>query len=526
MADEENKTNQTAVDLEEIYGGSKGFWEEMAAANKENKTEEASEYTLDAEKAKDVNISMDTAEKLDKTPSVTVDGNIPETPSVTVQGNMENPNYEYDAVKGAKADPITVNGDLSHLQDNQAPKEASPEQKQPEAKAPATPDFSEGFKLSEEAKERLNDKYKDYSATGIMERFASAKEPEEAFMAMFLGLMLYLPNQALEYIDQKEVEAKERKSYIENQMQAYDDALAKGKGWSGKEQFNKVYGDFVETFGNMPEMAAKLRKEHPELVDGLGLKFDENGRLDGNLNDKQIKALAERVIANNYDQTYGHKPSDKQLKALWTDCNNLLNAGAFKELGQERAAEAVAAKMNSPEATATPDVAKPEVSADNAQPQAAPEAVKPEITAEAERPAAEPQAPTTPAPEKEGNQAENNVASPAIPSSPNIENLQVNEKVLADETMRDKVIRVDAQPLEKRPPMNLQAAHDLSVSITTPAALKDEVSRYNVSIGGINEKEQEVQKNRDALTAARQPRQTAQPVNVNNISLTVGQERT
>ena len=540
------------MDLDEIYGGTKGFWDEMAAANKETKSAEAPAFSVDAQKAADVNISLNGAEssdftydeekgdnadyisvdgkadetpavsvdgKVDETPSVSVDGKIEETPAFSVSGNMENPDYTYDAEKGQNTDPITVKGDLSHLQENST-SEQNPQNTQAEQVGTKTPNFADGFKLSEEARERLDEKFKDYSTIGIMERFASSKEPEEAFMAIFLGMMLYLPNQALKYMEQREVTAKERKSYIENQAQAYDETFARGRGWTGKDQFDKVYGDFVDTFGNMPEMAAKLRNEHPELLKGLGLKFDENGRLEGKLNDKQVKALSERVIANNYDKTYGHRPTDKQLKALWADCNNLLKAGVFAQLGKERVAEE--ASLVAPPAVQPTEENASSVEDSEEEKHVVPPAVQPTEEnvssvedSEEEKHVAPPAVQPT----------EVNLSPQEIPLS-DVKNVQVDTLALADEKeIKGKVVSVDAQSLEPRPPMNLQAAHDFSIRTTTPTALKYEVSQYNVAFDGLRAKEQDVQANRDALNAARQPRGTLQPGNANNISLTVDQGR-
>ena len=502
MADTEDKDvvnpeNFAALDLEEIYGGTKVFWDEMfPKETQEPEKKENPEYTYNPEKADGVNIS--------------VDGKVSSDPTISVASpDFENVSPDVPAAEPVQAD---ANGGVK------------------------APDFSAGFKLSEEAKEKLKEKYKDYSMLGIMERFAASKSPEDAFVAMFLGMLLYLPNKALQAREAAEVKAEEKKAYVEKQAQAFDAALAKGKGWTENDQFNMVYKDFVETFGDMPQMAAKLRKDHPELVDGLGLQFDQNtGRLVGDLNKKQLETLAKRVIENNYDQTYGHKPTSSQLKGLWNDCNLLLQAGVFKDLGT-RSVPPTPAPAPTPVPTPMPE-ATPTPAPEPAPAPAPTYVVNPEkadttnITVDgmptpAPKPAPAPAPTYVVNPEKADttNITVDGMPTPAPKPHIDPEDLNINTQVFADNSMHDKVVSVDQKPLDGRQPMNLKDAHSLSISITTPAILKDDIHQFNISIGGVKAKEQEVQANRQALNAARQASYTLN--NAQNISLTVGQERT
>jgi len=539
MADTQNANIQTGEprdnSTENWEGGSVEFWENMLDdTTKDEATENvADNLSVDAQKAEQINVSVNGSdaspftydeakgaeaesvsvegEVKDAGPNFSFDGKLEDNGSnFSVRGDLENPDYTYDEAKGAEADPITVNGDLSHL--TEQPQPTATENKTQEQGGPTTPDLSEGFKLSDEAKARLKDKFKDYSAVGIMERFASSKNPEDAFVAMFLGMMLYLPNKALEYIDTKEVEAKEKKDYIERAAQAHDAMVARGNGWSDKDQFNMVYKDFVDSFGNMPQMAANLRAQDSKLVEGLGLNFDKDGRLQGDLNDKQIEALTKRVIENNHFQTYRRKLSKDELNKMWHQCNNLRKAGVFARLGQEQAALR-SAMQNQTQAAPQASVVTPTT------PQVEPPTV--ENVAEDVNNVVEP---STVENAVEVAEVEKTVEEPVVPQQPTVEDLQVDTQALADETMRDKIISIDAQALDKRPPMNLQGAHSFNLSVTTPSVLKGDIQQFNVGYEGFKTREQETQAARDALTAAKQPRYTVAG-NTQQISLTVGQER-
>jgi len=104
----------------------------------------------------------------------------------------------------------------------------------PEVQAGKKPlNFKDGFELSEAAKKKLREN--DKGLWGIAEDFASAQEPEDAFMAAFVGLLLYLPNKAMAKLDEMEVRREEMKAHIEKQAHAHDHFVAHGLGMGAED---------------------------------------------------------------------------------------------------------------------------------------------------------------------------------------------------------------------------------------------------------------------------------------------------
>ena len=493
----------------------------MKTPEKPKESEARPTYSINPnENMNDVNITVDGM----KTPEKPKEPEARPTYSINPNANMNDVNITVDGMK-PPAQP-------RNAEETIAPGSATEHSETPSSAgtpslAGAERDFSEGFELSKAAKGELDKKYHHASVMGLFEAFASASEPEDGLMAVMVGCLLYLPNKALKYLDEKEIEAKEKKEYIETKAQAHDDNLDTIRGWSATDRSKAIYKDFLDNFGHMPEMAAKLRQEHPELVEGLGLQFDENGRVTGDLNDKQIEILSKRILENNYDKTYGHRPTDKQLKELWTNCNNMLRYGDFEKLGREAAASATEHGVGS---AAVADVANTvETNLDDhvvdnvAIPSAA---EQPVVTEESVKKDAVELGERTVMPtaandieeiyggdgdymkkilEESKNQQ---VSLPSDAPAPiNVDELKVNPEIYNDASMRDKVISVDAKPLEDRKNMNLKDAHAFSVSVTNPTALKTDVNNFNVTVEGVKTREQQVEADRNRISMARQPKQ-------------------
>ncbi len=401
------------------------------------------------------------------------------TPVMSVRGDEENPNFTYDKDKGEQAEPITVNGNIPNDGTNITINPPSPEQLAQQQKNPNI-DFAEGFKGSKEYKDAVKaaaDNNKDFSVTGIMNRVAESPDIESAMENLFIGMLLYLPNRITEGFERAAGVKKAKNEYMHAQIEAYDNRIAEAKGMNATDRFNALHKDILQACGKMPEMAAQLRKDHPELLKDLDLQFDENGRVVGELNKKQEAELMSRMLKNNYFETYGHLPDNKTMEKMKADAKQLLQSGMFEALGQQRAAQAEQVAQ----ATAQQAVQQP-----------------------VQQPAPATPVPATPASVTPAADVQNDVGQA---QNVDVENLRVNPN-LADMNIgiKNEMQQIDEKPLEIRQPTTLNKAHADSIAVTTPAILSEQVGQYNINMDGFRARQNEVSANRDALRMARMPR--------------------
>ena len=465
-----------------------------------------------------------------QTPTMTTTGETPTTPGVTVDGSLENDNFTYDPQKMAEAAPITIQGNVPNNgpyyyapdgNNNDTPAEpyvpgpASKPENQPPVREGM--DFSEGFKLSEEAREKIAERNHANSFWGIVEEFSKAKSPEQAFQNLFIRALLYLPNQVAWGLDLAAEKVKEKTKYIQDKVEQYDQTVADARGMGAHDRFESVHQLFIESCGNMPEAAAKLRKEHPELLDGLKLKFDKDGRMIGDLSKGQMEELRNRMLDYGYFQTYGHPPTNATLKKLADTSKSMMKGGEYERLGrQKQRREQPTPEQPTPEQPTpeqpTPQQPTPEQPTPE-QPtpqQPTPQQPTPEQPTP-QQPTPEqptPQQPTPQQPTPEQPTPQQPTPEQPTPEQPiKAEDLQVDPTMLrTTQSGRDQMIAIDTKPLAERPKMNLSQAHDFSISVTTPAALKNEIGHFSTAAAGVRSQQAEVSANREALKLARMPR--------------------
>ena len=243
------------------------------------------------------------------------------------------------------------------------------ETNEPQAFNPAA-----GFQMSSEAEARLRDNNKGATLLSIMEAFASAKTPEDAFQNALIAAILYLPNKVAWGLEYAEERAKEKNAYIEANLREhvkqaqeaakeraaqekeraaeeeklriagleaenrYDDAVATAKGLNATDCMRSVHADLFEAMGDMEVLAANIHEKNPKLLEGLNFEFKDDGTIKGGDLDK----LRERVLAEGYFNTYGHQISEDKLKQVMEQSKALLSSGAYAETGKEMADERAA----------------------------------------------------------------------------------------------------------------------------------------------------------------------------------------
>ncbi|MBO5997747.1 MAG: hypothetical protein J6P93_04400, partial [Alphaproteobacteria bacterium] len=307
--------------------------------------EQAPTQTVTAEQTADPNAQTVTAQPLDPANTPNVQQQNPNDPGQTVQGQQTQQPGQTVQGQQTQQPGQTVQG-------QQVPQPVVTAQTQ---LAPPPPnitvshkDFAKGFKMSNEAKEAVADKNKQFSLWSIMEQFASAKTPEDAFQSLLINALLYLPNKVAWGLDMMVARKREKNRYIKEQIERHDDAVAASKGMGAPERLATIHKEMAQTFGNLPEAAALLRKEHPELVDDLGLQFNKDGTLIGEPSKKDLETIRKRILQKNYFETYGHMPTNEKLKYLQEESKRLQKIGAYHNMGVNMMANAALAQQPAP----------------------------------------------------------------------------------------------------------------------------------------------------------------------------------
>lgn len=254
----------------------------------------------------------------------------PTEAALTLDATDNNPNYTYDANKGNAAPDMTVNGDLSEA--IQMPNIAvnAPEKGEVKQGMPIeTLDWTKGYKMSPMARRDLRMRHRDASLEHMMNDFAHAGSPEQAFTRLFINLMLYPLGTMAYALDVKATKQEEKNRYAKERQNQYDDMMANLKGLDSTARERAIHKDFIKSAGDVYRLAQNVREQNPELLDKLGIKFDKDGNAIS-VNEKQKEKLEKEVLSKNYTSLYNHLPTEGKLKEMYEQVKKLDSMGYYK----------------------------------------------------------------------------------------------------------------------------------------------------------------------------------------------------
>ncbi|MBP5534802.1 MAG: hypothetical protein J6Y03_04780 [Alphaproteobacteria bacterium] len=220
------------------------------------------------------------------------------------------------------------------------------------AAARVVEDPAAGFRMSYEAEAKVRESNSGASLRSIVEAFANAKTPEDAFQNAFMAALLYLPNKIAWGFEYAQARAREKNDYIEARLREqakeareqeradqeaareraaqereerrnerdaedkYEDDIAAAKGLSATDRLRSVHSELFEAMGDIGVAAANLKKDHPELLKETGLRVDSEGKVFSELSDKQKKDLEGLGMHLDSDGNAVGNISDEQKKGL------------------------------------------------------------------------------------------------------------------------------------------------------------------------------------------------------------------
>lgn len=258
----------------------------------------------------------------------------PTEAALTLDGADNNPNYTYDANKGNAAPNMTVNGDLSDAAQMPAVSVNAPDKGEVKQGMPIeTLDWTKGYKMSPMARRDLRMRHRDASLEHMMNDFAHAGSPEQAFTRLFINLMLYPMGTMAYALDVKATKQEEKNRYAKERQSQYDDMMANLKGLDSTARERAIHKDFIKAAGDVYKLAQNVREQNPELLDKLGIKFDKDGNAIS-VNEKQKEKLEKEVLSKNYTSLYNHLPTEGKLKEMYDQVKKLDSMGYYKLAGQ------------------------------------------------------------------------------------------------------------------------------------------------------------------------------------------------
>ena len=258
-------------------------------------------------------------------------------------------NEEKGEKNGTPTPETTVNEGEKEAPKPVSEKEAETDPEKKKTAAPALTPEALGVddKLSDEEKARLAKEHRDFSFWGIVEQFASAKSPEEAFQGLLIKALLYLPDKAVYLVERKAALAKEKNKKLEEKIKQYDEMVAASKGLDAHGRLLSEHKYMIEYFKEIKalergdaEGAARLCKEHPEFLKGI-VDFDKDGKITGNLTGEKKEKLRKRMMDTGYNETYNHMPTQAESKRLVQGSKWLENNGFYEKAAEEKAVSQV-----------------------------------------------------------------------------------------------------------------------------------------------------------------------------------------
>ena len=254
----------------------------------------------------------------------------PEQAAMTLDGAADNPNYTYDANKGNAAPDMTVNGDLSDAIQMPSIAVNAPDKGEVKKGIPIeTLDWTKGYKMSPMARRDLRMRHRDASLEHMMNDFAHAGSPEQAFTRLFINLMLYPLGTMAYALDVKATKQEEKNRYAKERQSQYDDMMANLKGLDSSARERAIHKDFIKAAGDVYSLAQNVREQNPELLNKLGIKFDKDGNAIS-ANAKQKEMLEKEVLSKNYASLYDHLPTEGKLKEMYDQVKKLDSMGYYK----------------------------------------------------------------------------------------------------------------------------------------------------------------------------------------------------